>query len=140
MAWKATLIMDQREEFVRLARVPGANVSQLCERFEISRTTGHKWLSRFAAEGRDGLRDRSRRPKHSPGQTDAEVEERVAALRREHPAWGGRKLRKRLSVLQGLAVNELPVAGLASMRSSISPFRLRRPYPPRTARASPIAT
>ena len=45
---------------MRLARVPGANVSQLCERFEMSRTTGHKGLARFAVAGRDGLRDRSR--------------------------------------------------------------------------------
>ena len=110
MAWKATLIVNQREEFVHLARVPGANVSQLCERFEISRTTGHKWLARFAAEGHDGLRDRSRRPKRSPGQTASEVEQRVAELRREHPAWGGRKLRKRLSVLETVAADQLPSA------------------------------
>lgn len=142
MAWKATLIVDQREEFVRLARVPGANVSQLCERFEISRTTGHKWLARFAAAGRDGLRDRSRRPKHSPGRTVAEVEQRVAELRREHPAWGGRKLRKRLSVLQGVAVNELPVASTiteilrrhqlldAAESAQRQPFtRFERPWP-----------
>src|ERR1041385_4877616 len=92
MAWKATLIVDQREEFVHLARVPGANVSQLCERFEISRTTGPKWWARFAAEGHPGW----------------EVEQRMAEWLGEHPAWGGRKLRKRLSVLETVSADKLP--------------------------------
>ena len=77
---------DQREEFVRLARQPDANVSELCRRFEISRKTGYKWLQR------EDLEDRSRRPKSSPGKMPDEREALVVALRTRHPAWGGRKL------------------------------------------------
>jgi transposase InsO family protein len=109
MAWKATSIMEQREEFARLASVAGANMSALCQRFGISRTTGYKWLTRFAAEGREGLLDRSRRPHTSPGQTDARIEQRVVALRQQHPAWGGRKLRARLQALRVVTDDKLPV-------------------------------
>lgn len=55
MAWKATSIMNQREEFVGLVNADGSNMSQLCQRFGISRTTGYKWLLRFRADGQPGL-------------------------------------------------------------------------------------
>lgn len=47
--------MDQREEFVKLALAPGANRSELCRRFGVSRSNGHKWLKRYLAEGRAGF-------------------------------------------------------------------------------------
>lgn len=50
----------------------------------------------MAKEGRDGLADRSRRPLNSPGRTGTEIETRVIELRRQHPAWGARKLHRRL--------------------------------------------
>ena len=100
MSWKDVCVMCERVEFVALASAEGANVSELCRRFGVSRKTGYKWLSRSAAQGRAGLLDQSRRPKVSAGQIDGAAEERVLALRREHPAWGGRKLRRRLLDLQ----------------------------------------
>ena len=57
--------MSQRAEFVVLATAAGANVSELCRRFGVSRKTGDKWLSRYAAEGTAGLVDQSRRPEVS---------------------------------------------------------------------------
>ena len=91
--------MDLREEFVMLARVEGSCFRALCRRYGISATTGYKWLARYAAEGRAGLVDRSRRPLNSPRRTAREIEERVLALRDRHPAWGRRKLRRRLQDL-----------------------------------------
>ena len=44
MAWKDVSVMSQREEFVVLASADGANVSELCRRFGVSRKTGYKWL------------------------------------------------------------------------------------------------
>ena len=110
MVWKATSIVEQREEFARLASVAGANMSELCERFGISRTSGYKWLARFRADGRGGLRDQSRRPQTNPTRTAALIEQRVVELRQQHPAWGGRKLRTRLRALQAVAEKELPSA------------------------------
>lgn len=87
--------MDQREEFVKLALVAGANKSELCRRFGISRSKGHKWLKRYAAAGRAGLGDRSRRPRQSPMQTSAIVEAEVLRIRaNSNNAWGGRKIAK----------------------------------------------
>ena len=95
MPWRTLSVMDQRKEFVRLASGPGANVSELCRRFGISRGKGYKWLRRFAGEGRAGLADRSRRPHESPARTPARVEEAVLSVRAEsNNAWGGRKIAK----------------------------------------------
>jgi transposase InsO family protein len=91
--------MSQRRDFVHLAGQPGANVRELCRRFGISPPTAYKWLARHRAGGDAGLADRPRRPLTSPGRTACALEQAVVALRRRHPAWGGRKLRRRLKDL-----------------------------------------
>src|SRR2546421_4112154 len=99
MPWKESTCMTQRREFVLLANVPEVNVSQLCNRFGISRKTGYKWRSRFQTDDAQALADQSRRPHRSPRRTLPSIEEQVLTLRTEHPAWGGRKLRARLLAL-----------------------------------------
>lgn len=96
MPWKECDLVSVREEFCRLAAVDGANMSVLCRRFEISRKTGYKWLARFRAEGVAGLADHSRRPKQLRGVTSTRMTRQVLAVRDEHPAWGGRKIHRRL--------------------------------------------
>jgi transposase InsO family protein len=86
--------LTEREEFCRLAQVRGVNRRELCRRFGISPSVGYKWLGRYLAEGREGLADRSRRPRESPCRTPAEVEAQVLAVRARHPCWGGRKIRR----------------------------------------------
>jgi transposase InsO family protein len=96
MPWKEFSIMSQRLEFATLATAENANIRRLCESFGISSGTAYKWLHRFQAAGASGLEDRSRRPQHSPSRTAAEMEQTVTKLRGQHPAWGGRKLERRL--------------------------------------------
>jgi len=86
LPWSQNTVVDQREEFVGFARQPGANISELCRRFGISRKTGYKWL------GRQDCEDRSRRPHSSPRRTEASLEGKVLAVRDKHPAWGARKI------------------------------------------------
>jgi transposase InsO family protein len=88
--------MNLRLEFVELASQEGANRRALCRRFEISPKTGYKWLARHAQGGDAALTDRSRRPQQSPARTAPQLEQDVIALRRAHPAWGGRKIGQRL--------------------------------------------
>ena len=81
MPWRELSVMEQREEFVRLAMLPGANMSELCKRFGISRDTGHRILKRYAAEGQTGLSDRSRRPHTSPWRRSSKHTQFVSQLR-----------------------------------------------------------
>lgn len=93
MPWKEMTSMSLRTEFVHLAEREGANCSQLCRHFGISRKTGYKWLKRYREGGESALADRSRRPHHSPGRSAADMEALVVQVRQEHPAWGGRKIK-----------------------------------------------
>jgi transposase InsO family protein len=88
--------MDARLEFVMLASVEGANVRNLCRRFGVSPTTGYKWLERWRLEGMAGLQELSRRPQSSPSRSATATEKAVLSVRAEHPAWGGRKIARRL--------------------------------------------
>ena len=107
MPFKECSLMSSREEFCRLAGAPGRNVRELCRRWGISPQTGYKWVVRFEAEGVAGLEDRSRRPLSSPARTGCGMEERVLEVRRAHPVWGGRKIRR---VLQNQGVADPPSA------------------------------
>ena len=86
-------MVSLRYEFVRLAEREGANIRELCRRFTISPPTAYKWLSRYAQEGTAGLADRSRSPTLTPPDRGG-TEQAVLGIREEHPAWGGRTIRK----------------------------------------------
>lgn len=88
--------MSLIREFVMLATQENANISQLARRYAISRKTAYKWIRRFQDLGPDGLAERSRRPHRSPTKTPTDLEEAVLAIRRSHPAWGPRKIRRYL--------------------------------------------
>ncbi len=102
MPWQPRDLMDTKREFLELALQEGCNRRELCRRFGISAKTGYTLLARHAADPAGALTERSRRPLRSPNATSAELEQAVLALRAEHPAWGGRKLARRLRDL-GLA-------------------------------------
>jgi transposase InsO family protein len=99
MPWKEVDTLTLRIEFVTLASQEGCNISQLCRQFGISRDKGYKWLRRYAESGTAGLLNNSRRPHCSPKKTNETVEEAIIALRKEHPVWGGRKLKARLEAI-----------------------------------------
>jgi transposase InsO family protein len=70
------------------------SVSAAATRFGVSRKTAHKWLRVFDADPNataSALTDRSRRPAHSPGRTDADIQSKALALRDRHN-WGARKI------------------------------------------------
>jgi putative transposase len=92
MPWKATDAQKERLRFVMKVEEGAFSVSELCERFGVSRQTGYEVLRRWRGEGAEGLTARSRRPKRSPQRMDASVEELLVETRRAHPRWGPRKI------------------------------------------------
>jgi transposase InsO family protein len=115
MPFREVSRMDERLEFVMLASADGANVRGLCRRFGISPTTGYKWLERWRLEGSAGLQELSRRPHTSPRRSDHVTEEAVLSVRAAHPAWGGRKITRRLKDL-GHAAAPAPSTVTAILR------------------------
>jgi transposase InsO family protein len=107
MSWQTVTVMSLRLEFVKFAIADGSNIAELCRRFHISRKTGYKWIKRLLTQGQQGLADLSRRPKTSPYRTRDTVEKAILAVREQHNAWGGRKIRKRM---QNLGWQDVPAA------------------------------
>ena len=92
MPWKAENLMELRGAFVLSCMAEGANVSELCRHYGISRKTGYKWLDRYGRLRFAGLADQTRRPRSNARSVRAEIEERIVAARKDHPTWGAGKL------------------------------------------------
>jgi transposase InsO family protein len=88
--------MDQRVAFIAEWLADEWTMTELAERYQISRKTGYKWVGRYEADPEHGLAERSRAP-HVHGRARADdIREAVLALRRRHPHRGPKKLRAML--------------------------------------------
>jgi len=93
MAWKETVVLEERMRFVTASLESVDSMAVLCRRFGVSRRTGYKWIERYEQLGPAGLADRSRASLAHPNQVPEALAERILTLRRLHPSWGPRKLR-----------------------------------------------
>jgi transposase-like protein len=84
-------LVEQRYKAV-MEVLDGASVTDVALRNGVVRQTVHDWVRRYANHGLAGLADRSSKPGSCPHQMPAEVEARIVAMRRAHPAWGQRTI------------------------------------------------
>jgi transposase len=52
MPWRGVTVTEERQRFLEDYRLNYYSVSELAERFGISRKTAHKWIARFEELGR----------------------------------------------------------------------------------------
>src|SRR5215471_18745915 len=90
MLWELS-VAEQRYRAV-LEAGAGVPVTEVAERYGVSRQSVHTWLVRYRQEGIAGLEDRSHQVHHHPWRIPAEIEEAICELRRGHPRWGPRRL------------------------------------------------
>lgn len=88
MPWREIGPMDQKKEFVREYRRGLYTMSELAERYMISRKTGYALVHRVEEFGVAGLQPQSRRPHTSPNRTPEHIAALLIAAKRAHPAWG----------------------------------------------------
>ena len=85
MPWRGVTVSEQRQRFLEDHQLNYYSVTELAERFSISRTTAHKWINRFKQFGESGYYEHSRRPHSCPWQTDDAIVEELVKLRNTHP-------------------------------------------------------
>jgi len=86
-----TNVDAERRRFVTEFNTGAWSMTELCERYGISRPTGYKWVARYAQGGEESLRDRSRAPAHAPHRTPDAVTRQILAARKRY-GWGAGKL------------------------------------------------
>jgi len=86
-----TNVADERVQFVRDFESGHWSMTELCERYGVSRPTGYKWVARHRADGDRGLVERSRAPHTCPHRTSDDVEALIVEARRQY-GWGAKKL------------------------------------------------
>jgi len=79
---RAKLTVHGRRLLVERVLELGWTVPMAAEAQGCSPATGYKWVRRFTAEGLEGLRDRSSRPRHSPARLCPDREAAILARRR----------------------------------------------------------
>lgn len=92
MPWRGVTVSEQRQEFLNDYRLGYYSVSDLADRYSISRKTAHKWIDRLKRHGEEGYRELSRRPHHSPGETGPQIVQELVELRKVRPNRGPAKL------------------------------------------------
>jgi putative transposase len=93
--------MTERMRFVADYLEGVYRVSELAQRYGVSRKTAYKWLKRFEEEGPGGLQDRAPVAEEVWNRTETAVEEELVAFRKKHVDWGPRKI---LDVLGGASL------------------------------------
>ena len=88
MPWRGVTVSEERQRFLEDYRLNYYTVTDLADRFGISRKTAHKWIDRFEEAGQSGFHELSRRPRTCPWQTDPAIVKAIADLRLAHPRWG----------------------------------------------------
>jgi transposase InsO family protein len=94
MPWKEISPVEQRIKFIADLHRGLYSMTDLCDRYGVSRKTGYKWRQRHLEEGQTGLLDRSHATHCCPHRMPDEVADLILWARLEHPDWGARKLIK----------------------------------------------
>jgi transposase InsO family protein len=114
-------LADLRASWFRHAQEITHNVSKTCRYYGIARRTYYFWWNRYQQYGLEGLKDRSRRPLHSPRATKPQIIEKIVYLR-QHYYFGPQKIQMYLEryhnigmaktsiyrILKRLKINRLP--------------------------------
>lgn len=116
----ARLTYARRVELARRTQRPGANLSALAREFGVTRQTVAKWRTRYAADGVAGLRDRSSRPRRSPGRLPRHRRRQIERQRRRR--WSSVRIAQHYG---------LPLSTVVTVQRRLGLARLDRLEPPR---------
>ena len=106
----APLTAEGRRRMVSCVTEQGWTVEATADRFQVDAKTVRKWRDRFLADGEDGLRDRSSRPRRSPNRTPRSTRRRVVRMRRER-RWGADHIAHEVGIAASTVQNILSRAG-----------------------------
>ena len=128
MGWRETDAEMERIKFISELDENEKTMAQLCREYGISRQTGYLWKRRFEEGGAAALSDRKPLAHHHPHALDEELADQIAALRKEHPTWGPKKLRVLLArqLSEGVSLPAVSTIGEVLKRRGLIAAKRRR--------------
>jgi transposase InsO family protein len=121
----ARLTPVRREEMARDVIQGRLSKASAAQAFGVSAKVVARWVERFEAEGRDGMADRSSRPRVIPRMTRQSIVKEVVALRRQRLT--GRHIAKQVGISPATVSRVLKRAGLSRLKD-IEPAEPVRRY------------
>src|SRR5258708_14568406 len=94
MPWKASSVMEEKLRFILEYEAGEKSMTELCQRYDISRETGYRTLRRYRASGLGGLL-----PQSHAAQREG-IEQKVLELRQAHMPWGPPELKRILEPVE----------------------------------------
>jgi len=88
--------MERKLRFIFEYDLGKWSMTELCERYEITRETGYVRLRRYRETGVSGLLEHSRAARRHANRTPEDIEQMVIELRQAHMRWGPKKLKRLL--------------------------------------------
>src|SRR5271156_6564373 len=88
MAFRETCAMEERIQMLSDYDTGAFSVTELSERYGVSRETFYLWRERRLNGDAMWFQDRSHAPRSIPGRTEATMIERIVALRHRFPHFG----------------------------------------------------
>ena len=110
----ARLTLHGREALARMGTTPGVALNAAAAAFKVSARTATKWVRRYQAEGRDGLHDRSSRPRRFYRPTPPSLIEQVEILRRQR--WTGCRIAGSVGLSPATVSRILQRKGISRLR------------------------
>ena len=101
------------------------NAGVVCRRCGISRPTLRKWVKRYEEEGIEGLKGKSKRPKHSPHKKVSDQHEGWILELRKSRKLGARRIQTELQRLHECSLSLATIHKVLS-RNNVKPLKRRR--------------
>ena len=134
MPWKETCAMDEKIMLIGDWLKSEHTISELGERYQVSRKTVYKWIGRYEEGGIEALQDVTRAPHLHPNATAPEIVSQLIETKLRHKDWGPKKvvvfLKRQFSEKPWPAVST--VQSILRKEGLVQSRRLRRHTPPFT--------
>ena len=126
MPWLETNPVMERQHFAPDFESGRWTMTELCQRYGISRAAAYKWVDRIRQEGTRGFSDHSRAPRSCPRQTPHEVVDLILEENGRF-GWGARKVLKRLKTrYPGRAPARSTIFDILERNGRVQPRHRRR--------------
>ena len=131
MGWKEVKVEEQKLDFINACLQEQASFTELCQKYEISRKTGYKWLKRFQENGKEGLNEHARTPLTNPHEVTDDIITKILEVKSQYRHFGPKKIHAVLGHREPLL--RLPcintIGNILSRHGLVIPRRFRRRVP-----------